>query len=204
MITGTVTPASPKQVDYIRDLTAGRPEWQSVITGPAAETIFDVLGNVGSSDPKFITTHEASAAIKALLRVRPVSTVTATLKQVTSKFIDLQTALAKLHVGHYALPRKADGVIDFFEVIEREGKNGKPTRYLNRLLGCPGDWNREHLSVDLQAAAARAISGDWVAAAQAYATHFQTCAKCDAPLSHPRSRVAKIGPKCAKDWGWKW
>lgn len=203
----TVSPATNPQVELIKALVSERPNYHQHLAGQAAETVHDVLGNVGNPDPKFVSLREARAAIRALLTVaKPGAAAQRSgLRQAASKFTALQEQLRKLHVGHYALPRRADGVLDFFEVVERDGKNGRPgARYVNRLLGSPGDWRREHLSVDLQAAAARAISGDWVAAAKLYADHFQTCARCDAPLSNTRSRAAKIGHDCAKIWGWKW
>lgn len=208
MITTDTRHATGPQLELIRNLAAERPAWQDQLNGQPYETVFDILGNVGNPDPKFVSLFEAKAAIKALFAVaKPTQMLkpTQTLKSATTGFIELQTLLRTLQVGHYALPRKVDDVLDFFEIIERPDQNGKPpTRWVNRLLGYPGTWNRDKLSINLQAAAARAISGDWVASAKLYATHFQTCARCDAPLSNPRSRAAKVGHDCAKIWGWKW
>lgn len=192
-------PATEKQTTYVRDLVAQRPGWSTVLTGQVAATVQDLLFNAAAlehpdlQEPRFVSTKEASAAISALLGLGRQTEPNGHLK--------LQLLLENLNVGKYALFRKDDsGVLDFFEIVER--KNGK--RYLNQLLGCPGDWNRKHLPADLQRAAARAIAGDWVAAAKQYAEHFQACARCDAPLSNPRSRAAKIGHDCAQVWGWPW
>lgn len=201
-LTATTPGATGRQVDYIRDLAAKRSTWQTFMQVgdlvAEAETVFDVLGNVGNPDPKFISRREASAAIDALLRVRP-DAPTAPRSDVPAG--ELAALLAAVPLSRYALPRVADPeVLDFFEVVER--KNHR--RYLNRLLGCPGDWRREHLDTRLQALAARHIGEDPVAAARAYSLHFTRCARCEAPLSDPRSRACGFGHDCAQHYGVKW
>lgn len=199
MIKTTKAPlASAPQVKYIFDLARARPLWINRLSETDFAVVAAACDDDGPRTPITVHGRDASRVIGELLKIAP----TRILKR---EFTELQRLLKTLRVGHYALPRKVDNVLDFFEVIERPGQDGKPaTRWVNRLLGAPGDWNRDRLSVPLQAAAARAISGNWVAAAQLYADHFQACARCDAPLSNPRSRAAKIGHDCAKVWGWKW
>ena len=58
----------------------------------------------------------------------------------------LATTLARLPLSRYALSRVADGEWDFFEVVERA--NGP--RYVNRLVGSPGDWRRDRLGTVLR------------------------------------------------------
>lgn len=194
----TAWPASPAQTSYVTDM-AGRCDWSTSLDGPTYETVEMILGNVGNPDPKFVASHEASAAIRALMPLQSPRYAKSP-RQPAAEFVALQEQLRKLNVGRYALPRRSTGEWDFFEVVEK----ASGARYLNRLLGSPGDYNREHLSVELQAAAARAISGDWVAAAHAFAERTRHCAKCGTALTHARSLAAKIGPKCAKEWGWTW
>jgi translation initiation factor 2 beta subunit (eIF-2beta)/eIF-5 len=197
-LTTTTLPATEKQVAYVRDLAAKR-DWH--VTDPCADTIVDVLGNVGNPDPKFVTRSEASAAIDALLscRPRPVES-TSSLHTGFVTLAEKIKVLAELPLVKFALPRTDGSGIDFFEVVERQ--NG--ARYLNRLLGCPGDWNREHLSVAHQVAAGHAFAKDVKAAMDLYANEFTVCSKCDAPLSNERSRTARLGQRCAEVLGYDW
>jgi len=114
----------------------------------------------------------------------------------------LNAVLASIPASRYALPnvgagKAADGSWlrwDFFEVVERRGGR----RYLNRLVGAPGDWSREWLSLTLQTYAAGHIAEDPRSAAIAYAQQHGRCAVCDAPLSNPESIARSMGPICAK------
>lgn len=194
-------PASPAQVSYIRDLTVKIPNWFELVKTVEAETVLDVLGNVNNPDPKFVSLDEAKAALNVLV---PLSRVAGTVQPKhdgSDDWKQLCQLLRQINPGKYALPRKSDPAeIDFFEVVER--KNG--VRFLNQLLGGGSKFNRKHLSNHLQACAARAILGDQKAAAKLFAEKTETCPRCFTALTEKRSRDAKIGPVCAKAWGWSW
>jgi hypothetical protein len=185
-----VRPATGPQLGYIRDLADKIPNWYDAVTDDQVrETVLDTLAD------KFVSFAEARVALDALVplfRQAPRSGN-------ADRPIDL---LKKINPGKYALPRKKDGVVDFFEVVER--KNGK--RYLNQLVGggIVGKFNRKNLSPQLQAAAARAILADQVSAAKLFAEKTTTCPRCFTALTNPRSLAAKIGPDCAAAWGWSW
>lgn len=195
-------PASLKQIKYIANLAA-----QRHIVGRVTQPV-EVIVNLATAIMKRlevnpaadfdiaikvtgITTRHASVAIDTLLKIRPEQKVSG-----TDTFAELQILLQGVSDGFYALPRKIDSVWDFFEVVTK--KDG--ARWVNQLLG----GNRKMLSIPMQSAAARAITSDWKAAALAFAERTKRCPKCHTRLTHPRSLVAKIGKKCAGDWGWPW
>lgn len=189
--TATTLPATEKQLSFIIDLAAKR-DWP-VAAGRPSETVFDVLGNVGSDDPKFVSRSEASQAIDFLLSCRPKTTATRAANDAALAAVE--------HVGvKFALRRKDTNEVNFFEIVQR--KSGR--RFVNMLIGHPGEWQRVHLTVANQAAAARAFHADEKAGMDLYADEFRVCSKCDSPLSDERSRAARLGPVCAKNLGFDW
>lgn len=193
-------PATEPQLKYIRDLAAKVPNWYPQVDGTVGDTILDVLGNVGNPDPKFVAFAEASAALDALIPLAKAVPAVTPAHAGSDDWKQLCQLLKQINPGKYALPRKKDGEVDFFEVIER--KNG--VRFLNQLLGGGNKFNRKQLSNHLQACAARAILGDQKAAARLFAEKTETCPRCSTGLTHPRSIATKIGPNCAIAWGWTW
>jgi Family of unknown function (DUF6011) len=201
-LTMTAKSASTKQINWIRDMLAERPNWHEFLNGNVYETAFDILGNVGSDDPKFITMSEARALITELLAHKPTQLNASS--GAPSPYSRLQVLLKTVQPGFYALPR-ADGVtFDFLHVVEVEKGNWKGCRFVNRLIGAPGSWQRQKPPITQQLPLARLIAADVVGAAKAYAQHYKRCCRCDSDLSHPRSQVALIGPTCATAWGWTW
>lgn len=185
--------ASDKQNDYVRDLAAQRPTWRTELD----EAEVTVLGKFLVGNLKLRGTA-ASHLIKRLLAIRPTATKSAPLPVAT--LVTLRVTLQDVPDGYFALQHKATGEWGFFEVVTR--KNG--VRFVNRLKGAPVKWNRQWVNLDEQAAIARALAADWQTAAKAYSTLSTHCTRCNAYLDNPRSRAAKIGPKCAKEWGWVW
>lgn len=186
-LTQYTLPATDKQTNYILTLSQGR-DWTSIVSTGTYETVMDVIANADPEleDKRFIARAEASAAIDALLKCRPL--------QVPSTAQVTHPDLTTLPLSRYALPRSDGSGFDFFEVVER--KSGR--RFINRLVGSPGDWRREWLSQRHQIFAARHIAEDPKAAAVAYAREHGRCAVCDAHLSDPESIARSMGPVCAK------
>lgn len=202
-LTMTAKPASPKQTNWIRDLLAERPNWHDLIDGQLYETAFDILGNVGNEDPKFIASQEASGLIGALLKIKP--TKSSATPNAASPFNRLQAVLAMLKPGYYALPREdGTGTYNFYRIVEIENGTWKGRRFVNQLVGSPTGWDRLKPKMPQQLAIAKLIARDWQAAAKAYAQHHQKCARCNADLSNPRSQIALVGEHCAGEWGWPW
>ncbi|OFW55830.1 MAG: hypothetical protein A2Y75_05285 [Candidatus Solincola sediminis] len=183
-------PATDKQVVFIDDLFAKRDTATLTDTmRHTLTTLSEMIERAAETDKPIIiqmSRRDASYYIDTLLRCRPIN---------SKKTDELNATLGQLPVSRYALPRKNDpDVWDFFELVER--KNGR--RFMNRLLGSPGDWRRDYLCAELQIAAARAIALDPRASAVAYAKRHRRCAVCDAPLSHPTSIEFSMGPTCRK------
>lgn len=199
--------ASKPQLKLIGDLVTERPNWSDFLDGQLFETVFDVLGNVGNPDPKFVSVTEARLAINALLKIKKGAVLTKIMtpdEKAPSPFQRLQVLLESIPKSksvRFAL--EIDGVWEFYSIDERT-KNGQKIRWVNKLLGAPGNWNRKFLPIGEQLQIARLIAADWKQAAEDYAVKHGRCARCDAHLSDERSRAAKVGWKCAKEWGWVW
>jgi uncharacterized protein DUF6011 len=195
--TQTRRPATDAQVKYVRDLLVKR-DWENTLPKDVTAFIAGVAPHVGDDD--FVAQHvdrgAASWLIDKLLQARPYPSLPGTSTTLAEKV----ALLKSLPLVKFALTRVDGTGIDFFELVER--KDGR--RFVNQLLGCPGDWRRERLSLVHQAAAARAFSKNVKAAMDLYAVEFTVCAKCDAPLSDDRSRAARLGPVCAKNLGYDW
>lgn len=200
-ITATARSATPPMVRYIRDLAAGLELKACDVDSEVLDTVRDVVYNESAARPRFIAFADARRALNVLVpllrarenaRSRPIHGL-----------LELNELLRQVKPGRYALPRKSDRVVDFFEVVER--RDGK--RYLNQLLGgsvASSKFHRKHLPIELQAAAARSILDDQRAAARLYADEYHECPRCGVALTHPRSIAARIGKVCASEWGWTW
>lgn len=203
-LTSTTPKATRRQVEYINDLLMQVPDWRTRLYGRTLRTALNAAENSVEICVAYMTRDDAANLLDTLIPMRPTKLrMSRTSQQPIDSFAQLQAALKQINPGRYALPRKKDSVVDFFEVVER--KNG--TRFLNQLLGgniaCT-KFHRKHLSNEMQAAAARAITVDQTAAAKLYANTYHECPRCGVALTHPRSIAASIGEACAKAWGWAW
>jgi hypothetical protein len=172
-----------KQVTYIKDL-ADKRDW---IGANLPIEFRRVITNI-LIDNLNIPRKLASQTIDALQAVKPWT-------KPTSDFTELQDILKSLPLSRYALPRVDGTGWDFFEISE--WKQTK-TRFIQRLLGNPGDWNRAKLSPKLAYAAAKHIAEAPKDAAVQYAKQHGRCAVCNAFLSDPDSIAQGLGPVCAK------
>lgn len=192
---------STKQQNFILRLLSER-NWAEYVHGDISNFIEYTLHNSNpdnAHDVKFVSSFDASRTIRRLLSCPFAATVTQPVDTKKALFTSLQVTLKDVAPGFYALPRRDDpSVWDFFEVVQRD--NG--VRWVNLLQGNPGDFKRLNLELGLQNAAARAVAGDVVAAAKAFAERSGSCPRCNSPLTKAKSLVAKIGPHCAKVWGW--
>lgn len=182
----TQAPITEKQVAFIADLVAKR-DWRS----SDDEIFVKVCSYPVDEMTRTMTRATASKLIDMLLACRPI--------RPTSAADDALAAVKNVGVK-FALPKKDGSGITFFEIVER--KNGR--RFVNMLVGHPGSWLRQNISVAMQQAAARAFHADEKAAMNLYADEFTVCSKCDSPLSDERSRAARLGPVCAGNLGYTW
>lgn len=166
----------------------------------------------------FVSKKDASAAIDTLLKKCPKIVVAPTAAPTdaplswaqvkANAFALLDTVPASYKGIKYAVPNtdtKSVNAFVFYEVREYKGK-----RYLNHLLGAPGDWNREFVPYKNYASIIQRIkdasyvtnedeplSGPMAAAAR-FSDMYTVCACCCAPLSNGKSLAAKFGPVCIK------
>ncbi len=204
-LTLTAKPASTKQINWIRDLLAERPNWHDELNGQHYETAFDILGNVDNPNPKFIELKEASTLIGKLLTIKPSVSTPPKTGQAPSAFQRLQLLLKSLKPGYYALPREDDTeTFNFYRIVEIEHGQWKGRRFINQLVGSPSGWNKIRPKMDQQLQLVRKIAVDPDGALKAYAKYHTKCSRCNADLSNPRSQVALIGEHCAGIWGWPW
>jgi hypothetical protein len=174
--------ATQRQQEFIADLLAKR-----VYT----------LGDIVIDSPK-----AASALIDALLKapMKPRGEVRGARDQ------ELYEALCKVQKSKYAVPtaelimdffdEKVDNDLLFVEVREYEG-----TRYIRRLHGAPGSFNRSKLSRSDSLAVLAQITQDTYKYARLFGEHYQCCGKCGAELTDAKSRKLQLGPDCRKAWG---
>lgn len=106
------------------------------------------------------------------------------------------TNASELPDSLYALER-ADGLV-FYEL--RTGRKGKWTgfKFLDRLVGAPGDWKRYAMKGTAKAHILAEIAENPAEAAGRYGREFTRCGVCHSPLSDPTSRALGIGPDCRK------
>lgn len=104
-----------------------------------------------------------------------------------------RSPLAGLPLAKYAV--ELDGLpTRFYEVVER--RNG--ARFLNGLIGAPGDWARRKVSYAEQKLVVGYIAADPLAAVKLFSARFTVCGVCSSPLSDPFSIANGIGPVCIK------
>lgn len=123
--------------------------------------------------------------------------------------------------GHYAL-EVSEGVLEFFRV--KAGTKNPNIRFVDKLIGHPGDWAKVPMHWDQQKAALKAIQADHFtdrysgedtdgevierelsgpqASAARFGREFKCCSKCQSPLSDPVSRKRAMGPDCYAGSGW--
>lgn len=173
-MTLTLPLATDRQVAFIKSLEDER-NWIGAFDGEAYETVMNVLSG------KQISKREASVAISALLA--------APRKPRPGAGVDL----TDLPLSKYALEGE-NGWLVFVEIVERRGGR----RYMNRLIGAPGDWNRGRLPLSVIKGYAATIAEDPAQAALRFAEEFTCCAVCLAPLSDEESRRLGLGPICRR------
>jgi len=176
------TPAAPpsdKQVKFIDSLMQ-----QHGTEGVPQDLLDDFMTAA-------LTRTQASRLIDAL-KAAPKLQVTPAAAPVP-----VSSPLAELPVSKYAV-EDTDGVLLFFEVVERRGGR----KFLNRLIGSPGDWRRDFMPArDVAFWATLITTTGSTCCAQRYSAEFTRCAACEAPLSDEDSRAVGFGPVCRKRYG---
>lgn len=108
----------------------------------------------------------------------------------------IRKSITDIPASFYALPHP-DGT-KFFEV--RVGKKGKweGFRFVDHLIGAPGDWRRIPQRGSGRIAILEYIANDPKEFALRFSREFTICAACGAPLSDPESVARGFGPICAE------
>jgi hypothetical protein len=101
-----------------------------------------------------------------------------------------------LYALRRATPSGSGNDITYFEVKTFNSRNGKARR-IQQLIGAPGAWRRERLTLRLQALALFHILEDQAGAQRLFADTTQTCCRCGSPLTNKASRDRGYGPDCA-------
>lgn len=169
----TAYPASDKQLAFINSLIGAR---EIPVAGktPDEATVLARIEDVMGGKP--VAKHEASACIDYLLK--------------QPKKVVATGPLAELPLSKYALV--VGGDLRFYEVVQRA--SGK--RYLNGLVGAPGDFARRDLQFAERQVVVAQLLANPVAAIAAFGKHFVVCGKCSSPLTDEVSRELGIGPVC--------
>lgn len=94
---------------------------------------------------------------------------------------------------------EADGEIKFYEVrIGKPGTKWDGYRFVDHLVGAPGDWQRYPVKGQPRKELLATIAQDAKAHAVAFSKHFTICAACGSPLSDAESMARGLGPVCAE------
>jgi Family of unknown function (DUF6011) len=151
---------------------------------------------VAAPAPGYSTDQEAGALLDA---------VTGSAPSYTSQniWLELNMKLETLPTSKYAIPLSDTNPNDllFVEVVERKTTK---KRYINKLIGAPGDWKRVFgwTDADKQLAIAKQIAEDPTKYVKIYCQKFTRCSCCDSPLSVAKSIAAAMGPVCSKKFQW--
>lgn len=196
--------ASLPQVDLIKTLCVER-DWRSVCTESQEAQLTKIVDNTYETLTVLgLRSATASLIIKFLLNTPKVAdTIEAPADVVTTTQPSTFNLLRSIPAAHYAVPHPTDPfVYTFVEIIERKSKKnpGKTYKIVNQLIGAPGSWHRNELFGDTRRKLIEVIAGNPLEYAQIYGDVFTACARCDSPLSDPKSIALRMGPKCYKKY----
>jgi len=98
--------------------------------------------------------------------------------------------------SQYCLER--DGELKFYRVrIGKAGTRWDGFRFVDLLIGHPGDWQKRPLKGIERKAVLEAIAANPQEAAVRFSKEFTICAVCGSPLSDQESLERGLGPICA-------
>lgn len=118
----------------------------------------------------------------------------------------LSEALSMMPNARYAI-RTSDLVMDFMneqikgDLLFVEVATFKGHKYLRRLHGAPGDFNRSKMSVQDSLAVLGVIAQNPYEHTKLFGQHYACCGKCGAELTDEKSRALMLGPTCRKEFG---
>lgn len=125
-----------------------------------------------------------------------------------SPSVDLRAKAQSIPNARYALMDNDGGPVQFYEV--RQGKKTQAGRdwtgvtFLDRLYGAPGEFR--HVTIRRNTDQYRDVIMDIAESPQdalrLFGQKTKTCGKCASPLTHPQSRCAGYGGKCAANYGY--
>ena len=216
MSTMTATPEiTPKQVKFLKSLATER-DWTGldVASVRLIKTVNRSELNEDGSLVTFVDRKLVSPVINKLLACPKIAVAPAPGKPAAELTwaevkANAQALLLEVPASYkgikYAVPTADNAGYVFYEVKEYKGK-----RYLNRLQGAPGDWNRKFVKYAdyagvierIKDAAYTTIEGEALtgpmAAAARFSDMYTICACCGAKLSNAKSIADKFGPVCSK------
>lgn len=195
----TEVSATEPQIKYILGLAESR-NWRGGIADENLQLWQVILADFielhgRGDDSAFISKNYAKVLIDTLKTCPYATTKMSAAGAVTveSDFSQLIKLLAKLPKSKYAIKRDNSEIIDFYTVVEWQGK-----RYLNQLFGAPGAFKRSKLPISVALKVAQKIAGNPLAAAGLFCDTHTVCAVCSAPLTDMTSLANGIGPICIK------
>lgn len=202
--TAVIKTASLPQVNLIKTLCVER-DWRSVCSVSQEAQLTKIVDNTYETLTVMgLRSATASLIIKFLLNAPKVADTVETpanvVKPTQPSTFDL---LRSIPAAHYAVPHPTDPfAYTFVEIIERKSKKnpGKTYKIVNQLIGAPSSWHRNELFGDTRRKLIEVIAGNPLQYAQIYGDVFTACARCDSPLSDPKSRALRMGPKCYKKY----
>lgn len=180
--------ASQKQLDFIAKLRVERD-----LSKLREEQITRALA-------AGLTTRQASNWIELLLQ-EPRSTGVAVGPVGPSA---ISEALEDVIDSKYAVPSRAvmiPGLEVRGDLLFLEVRTFRGHKYLRRLHGAPGRFQRTKLTASQTIALAAVIKGKHVELSRLFGEHYACCGRCGAELTDQKSREIFLGPECRKVFG---
>lgn len=118
----------------------------------------------------------------------------------------LSEALSKVPNAKYAI-RTSDIAMDFVDEVVKgdllfvEVKTFNNHKYLRRLHGAPGAFNRSKMSLKDSLAILDILARNPYEHTKLFGQHYACCGKCGAELTDEKSRALMLGPECRKAFG---
>lgn len=172
-------PASDKQIAYVLGLQAERnlPDWWPTRT---------------EADLRSMERDAVSDDINQL-------------KTFTKKANAKEVKVPEVPAGRYALsapgPMGSEPMWRFYQVEDGKGR-WQGYKFLKRLIGSPGDYQKNPVARADRDAVFKALERDPKQAMLDYGIHSGVCGACSSPLTDPESLRLGIGPKCRAKRGW--
>lgn len=184
----TLTLASEKQVAFLQDLVATR---------SVDEMTKDLI--LGYIETETLSRKAASSFIDDLLKAPRKEREAGTGSVTHQALLAIPKSRYAIHVDEIDVLECANAVNGDWLFLEV--KEWMSTRYMRKLQGSIGSFNRVKLETSDVLALTELISNNPYKYARQFGELYSCCGSCGAELTDPISRELQLGPECRKKFG---